>query len=1445
MKRTHIISLISILITALALAHSISLLRTNASVRQENSDVRGVLGKATTARAKERGSTAITLRDGHSAPVDYQGSSNMIQLLKNNQAHALSLASADFDEDGVPDIAAGYRGAKDGAISIHRGDADAVFPNTREAIAHRVISNLPPAIDDTASPFFVQSRVFDTLGAPQFLVAGDFDADGHQDVISAEAGSSALTLLSGDGHGEFAPARRVAVPGLVTALVAGDVNRIDGLADLLIAVNGAGGPSLLVYESGAGAINAVPEIISLSAESKSIAIGQLDNDFPVDIAVASGRELVMVHGRNRSLEGTQFNTQTPRVSRLTVSSEIAVLAVGDFTGDFRPEIALLSDDGMCRVFARNTAIWRQASELAMPAAQKNGLRALLSVRVSSSMKDDLLLLDQAGRQLQIMVNDTVESRAIVPASAGVHVASAFDIESEPVAVLGMRLNADALSDLVVLRSDSSAPTFIVSTVAATFTVTNTNDSGAGSFRQAISSANSSAGADQISFSIPGTGTQSITLLSPLPAITGAVTIDGTTQSPGSSAPPIELIGSNLGLGIKAMSIAGGNSTVRGLAINRFNGTAIELTGGGSDIIEGNYIGTNAAGNASQGNAEVAVLISAGSGHLIGGTTVAARNLLSGNTGQGVLVLGPTMNHIVRGNYIGTDATGAIGLGNLSDGITMLSGASNVTNCIVGGTTAGAGNVISGNGGTGVQFIGVGTSNLVQGNLIGTNASGTNALGNDLGGVAITESANSAIGGTVAGAGNVISGNGLEGVRINSATSTGNQVRGNKIGTRADGTTSLPNNSAGVQILNSASNNSIGGAAGEGNIIAFNLGAGVRIETGTGNSVQSNSIFSNGALGIDLGNAGITPNDLNDPDAGANNLQNFPVLTLANGAAGGTINIQGTLNSTPSSTFTLHFYSSASCDASGNGEGQTFLGSATTTTAANGNATFNVTITGSASPGQSITATATNSTGNTSEFSACVTFGAADLAITKSASSANIVVGTNVTYTITVTNNGPDPASSITVSDNLPSSLTFISCSSTGGGVCGGLGNNRTVTFSSLASGASATVNLTASLICSVADGTNVSNTASVASVVRDPVSGNNSSTASFTASNPPRVITPTSDSFASDGGAGVVNVTATSGCGWVSTSNAPWLTITSGSFGNGNGTVNYNVAVNSTGSPRTGTLTIAGQTFTVNQSNLGCSYSLAPASNSFPSNGGNGSVTVTTLSGCVWKAISNDSWIIVSADGNTSGSGTASYTVEANTGGSRTGTITIAGQTHTVIQAAAGCAFSIAPTGKLFTQTAGSGSIAVTTTAGCNWTAATNETWIMITAGQSGTGPGTVTYSVIANPGTSPRQGVITAAGFSYTVVQDGGTLDDCIYLLTPLSANYGVTGGNGDISINTEARCAWEATTNVNWITFTTNITGISAGSVTYNVSANTGATRTGIITIGRQTFKVKQKGS
>src|SRR5262249_15734876 len=151
---------------------------------------------------------------------------------------------------------------------------------TAEAIQHRAdlhaSTSAFPAAEELQSPFFVPSRAFELPGSPDFLGAGDFDGDGHRDVLAAQRGSSELVLLSGDGLGGFGPWRQLALPGNITALMTGDVNRIDGLADVLVAVNSGGASKLLIYESSSGALNADPETINLPATSPSIAIGQLD-----------------------------------------------------------------------------------------------------------------------------------------------------------------------------------------------------------------------------------------------------------------------------------------------------------------------------------------------------------------------------------------------------------------------------------------------------------------------------------------------------------------------------------------------------------------------------------------------------------------------------------------------------------------------------------------------------------------------------------------------------------------------------------------------------------------------------------------------------------------------------------------------------------------------------------------------------------------------------------------------------------------------------------------------------------------------------------------------------------------------------------------------------------------------------------------------------------------
>jgi hypothetical protein len=164
-------------------------------------------------------------------------------------------------------------------------------------------------------------------------------------------------------------------------------------------------------------------------------------------------------------------------------------------------------------------------------------------------------------------------------------------------------------------------------------------------------------------------------------------------------------------------------------------------------------------------------------------------------------------------------------------------------------------------------------------------------------------------------------------------------------------------------------------------------------------------------------------------------------------------------------------------------------------------------------------------------------------------------------------------------------------------------------------------------------------------------------------------LTPPSASFSETGGTDSVDVTIPNGCDWDAVANDPWLTITGGSPGNGNGTITYSVAVNPDGTPRTGTFTIASQTFTVTQGGAPCTATLTPPSASFNEKGGTDSIDVTIPNGCPWDAVANDSWLTVTSGSPGNGNGTVAYSVDFNFGSqSRTGSLSIAGQTFTVMQ---------------------------------------------------------------------------------------------------------------------------------------------------------------------------------
>jgi hypothetical protein len=466
--------------------------------------------------------------------------------------------------------------------------------------------------------------------------------------------------------------------------------------------------------------------------------------------------------------------------------------------------------------------------------------------------------------------------------------------------------------------------------AATFTVTNTADSGAGSLRQAITDANAAAGLDTIAFDVSGAGCDgagvcTIAPATQLPLFSSPVLVDGYTQ-PGSSPNTVAegalntvlkivVSGANVS-GQHGLYIVGGGagSTIRGLVVNGGFDQGISTQSSNGNSVRGCFIGVDASGTTASPNAR-GVDIEFSDDFAVGGPSPADRNLISAQTQNNILIFS-SANATVEGNLLGADISGAVTLGATVDSLVVVQ------------DTEGA--VIRGN------VVGGATRGMVLGSI--------------------------------------------------SDAITGMTVEGNWIGTDPSETADIGNYFAGVFLQ--GRDVAIGGTGpGEGNVIAFNDGAGVFVKYDfsniSGNVIRGNSIYSNGlgadqfgnpTLGIDLAgssdSSGVTPNDLGDPDNGPNHNQNFPLITSVV-SAGGDTTVHGRLNSTPSSQFTVDFYVNDACLGRPQDyyEGKEYLGSAPVATDGGGNASFDAVLSGvTVSAGQVVTATATDANGNTSEFS---------------------------------------------------------------------------------------------------------------------------------------------------------------------------------------------------------------------------------------------------------------------------------------------------------------------------------------------------------------------------------------------------------------------------------------------------------------------------------------------
>ncbi len=526
-------------------------------------------------------------------------------------------------------------------------------------------------------------------------------------------------------------------------------------------------------------------------------------------------------------------------------------------------------------------------------------------------------------------------------------------------------------------------------LAAPFTVTNTADSGPGSLRQAILDAAAAGGLNNVVFSIPGAGVQTIAPVTDLPNLPANLLIDGYSQT-GSSVNTLTN-GSNAVLLIEIRGPGGGGDGLRGA------GSGVKLRG----LVVNGWTG-----------------------------------------GAGIHGLNGATGWIIQGCRIGTDAAGAAAVPN-GTGIQIDNGSGMAIGYPVGSPSVvsvdGSRNVISGNSGDGVHLSG--GSALFAGNHIGVNASGTAVLGNNGDGIEFFGSYGQIGDASPAGPGlyfgNIIGGNATTGIRIDGVNSGADSIIGAYIGTDMSGTLDLGNLGAGVLIDGGAADCSVGIDPTKRTVlVAFNDGPGVSLNgSGTDNAVQA-PVYANGGLNIDLGNDGPTANDACDADTGPDGLLNKPVLSGATQTGSGPIHVTGSIEGAAGGSVTVFYYVASSCNPA-NPDAFKYTGESFTVALSGCSAAFDhalASYTASRLPGEDfivgVSREQSTGFGGTSEISGCTALPGSsspgvNLNLQKTAAPDPATEGLPLVYTLLVANNGQSNAQAVTVTDPLPPGTSYL------------------------------------------------------------------------------------------------------------------------------------------------------------------------------------------------------------------------------------------------------------------------------------------------------------------------------------------------------------------------------------------------------------------------------------
>jgi hypothetical protein len=398
---------------------------------------------AITVHAAKRGRPWINFQDGRELRTTYTATAELKAagldvLLKQGQAQPSSLTSGDLNKDGFPDLISSYASPDgSGLVTLRYGDPEAFGPQKPETIEGIKNGRFP-------EPFLAKAIVLSVPEASDFVVSGDFDHDSYQDILTAARGGTTMYLLAGDGSGRFFEPDPISLPGQVTTLIADSIDRFDGYADVAVGVVGAAGSQVLVYAGEQGVFADEPAAFALPAEATALALGQLDDKLPLDLAVAAGNDVVIIHGVGEPTPGSgsavnpRSAIRNSQLERISFPYFIASVATGDFIPDrdYRMELALLSDDGSVHIMARGrldtrpvtpeeglerrrqwaaarergerpdmspwrqgkTVAWSEAQSLAVSGpltAQGVSKRLFLSGNVASSPGDDLVVVDTA------------------------------------------------------------------------------------------------------------------------------------------------------------------------------------------------------------------------------------------------------------------------------------------------------------------------------------------------------------------------------------------------------------------------------------------------------------------------------------------------------------------------------------------------------------------------------------------------------------------------------------------------------------------------------------------------------------------------------------------------------------------------------------------------------------------------------------------------------------------------------------------------------------------------------------------------------------------------------------------------------------------------------------------------------------------------------------------